>query len=297
MTGIICAALALAAPSVELATAKASARIELDGARVVSFRVGGDEVLWNPRVRGEVGANWNHGGIPVCWPWFGAPAADAEGGPGIHGFVKNCRFEVVSTSSCADRAQAVLRLVADEHTRRMWPHDFELVYEATLTDTLRISLRTANTGSDAFSFTAGFHPYFRVGERARAYVTGVDGLVFCDSRAKMELDEVWSGDLKLDASYDHVFDERGASSYRSIVDPVLGRSIYVTASGVSRLVIWAPDAEEYASELQSPGRLVAGDWRRFVCVEPAFLWKGREIALSPGERHQFVCEISVSALK
>ena len=36
------------------------------------FKVGGDEVLWNPRVPGEPQAKWNHGGIPMCWPWFGS---------------------------------------------------------------------------------------------------------------------------------------------------------------------------------------------------------------------------------
>ena len=51
--------------------AKASAKIALDGARVVSFRVGGEEVIWNSRVPGRPTAKWNHGGIPVCWPWFG----------------------------------------------------------------------------------------------------------------------------------------------------------------------------------------------------------------------------------
>ena len=296
MIGMVCAAaFAAAAPFVELATSKATARIELDGARVASFRVGGDEVLWNSRVRGEVGAKWNHGGIPVCWPWFGKSGGHGEGE--MHGFAKSSRFEVVSTSSCAERAQAVLRLRSDERTRRIWPHDFELVYEATLTDTLRLSLRTVNTGGDAFSFTAGFHPYFRLGDRDHARVTGLDGMAFCDSRVKTTLDETWRGDLRLNASYDHVFDEKGASAAHSIVDPSLGRRIDGTSSGVSRLVIWTPGVDEATDENPGPGRLGSGDWRHFACVEPAFLWDGREITLPPGCRHQFDFEISVSPLR
>lgn len=297
MVGMICAAaLAVVAPSVELSTAKATARISLDGARVVSFRVGGDEVVWNTRVAGEIGANWNHGGIPICWPWFGTsdghdPATE------LHGLVKNCRFEVISTVSCAERAQAVLRLRSDERTRKIWPHDFELVYEATLTDSLRLSLRTVNTGVDAFSFTAGFHPYFRLGNRNLAYVTGTDSLMFCDARVKSTLDETWRGDMKLTAACDHVFDERGASAAHSIVDPSLGRRIDITSSGVTRLVVWAPDDSEAAGGTPGPGQLAKGDCEHFVCVEPAFLWAGREITLQPGGRQQFDFEISVSPLK
>lgn len=280
---------------VALATESATARISLDGARIVSFKVGGEEVVWTTRVPADPQANWSHGGIPVCWPWFGV--LQGQGKDTMHGIAKSCRFELVSLSQCADRSHAVLRLRSDERTRRLWPHDFEVEYEATLTDTLRLSLRTVNTGADTFSYTAGFHPYFRLGDRSRARVTGTDGLCFCDSRVTNVLDRVWRGDLPLDAAYDHVFDEKGASSSHSIVDPALGRRIYATASGASRLVVWVPDGDEEAAENPGPGELGAGDWRHFACVEPAFLWSGREIVLGPGERHQFVYEISVSPLK
>ena len=283
------------APFVVLATEKATARISLYGARVVSFAVGGDEVVWTTRVPADPQSRWGHGGIPLCWPWFGTSGGHDK--DSMHGIAKSSRFELVSLSQCAERSQAILRLRSDDRTRRLWPHDFELVYEVTLTDSLRLSLRTVNTGEDAFSYTAGFHPYFRLGDRCRARVTGTDGLAFCDSRVTNVLDKVWSGDLGLAASYDHVFDEKGASSAHSIIDPSLGRRIYATASGVTRLVVWVPDGDEEAVENPGPGKIGSGDWRHFACVEPAFLWDGREIVLKPGERHQFVYEISVSPLK
>jgi glucose-6-phosphate 1-epimerase len=282
-------------PFVTLETAKASARIALDGARVVSFKVGGDEIVWTTRVPADPAAKWSHGGIPVCWPWFGTSGGHDENS--IHGFAKSSRFELVSLSQCPERSHAILRLRSDAHTRKIWPHDFEVEYEATLSDTLRLSLRTVNTGSGTFSYTAGFHPYFRLGDRTKARVTGTDGLVFCDARVTNVLDGVWRGDLRLDASYDNVFDEKGASTSHTVVDPSLGRTIYATASGVTRLVVWAPDGDEFAVENPGPGMLGPGDWRHFACVEPAFLWDGREIVLGPGERHQFVYEISVSAQK
>ena len=283
------------APSVVLETEKASARIALDGARVVSFKVAGKEVVWTARVQADPRTVWSHGGIPVCWPWFGMSGGHGE--DELHGFAKSCRFELVSISQCRERSHAVLRLRSDARTRKIWPHDFEVVYEATLTDTLRLSLRTVNTGTDTFSYTAGFHPYFRLGDRTRASVPGVDGLSFCDARKGSVLDAVWRGDLPLADSYDHVFDEKGASSSHSLVDPSLGRRLYLTASGVSRLVVWAPAPDECVVEKPGPGELGAGDWKSFACVEPAFLWDGREIALGPGERHQFVYEISVASIK
>lgn len=298
-TCMICAAaLAAAVPAVELATAKATARIELDGARVVSFRANGEEVIWNSRVPGvPQSSRWSHGGIPVCWPWFGLSGGHGKDDP--HGFARSSRFEVVSTSSNAERAQAVLRLRSDARTRQIWPHDFELVYEATLTDTLRLSLRTVNTGDAPFSFSAGFHPYFRLGDRRDAKVTGVDGLRFCDARIGTTPDATWRGDLDLSAAagYDHVFDEKWASASHVIVDRSLGRRICETSSGVTRLVIWTPEIREDAKENPGPGQLGVGDWRHFACVEPAFLWDDREITLQPGGRQQFDFEIAVLPLK
>lgn len=282
-------------PSVSLSTDKATAKIALDGARVVSFKVGGEEVVWTTRVPADPQASWSHGGIPVCWPWFGTSGGhDAKS---IHGFAKSCRFELVSTSQSGERSEAVLRLKSDERTRKAWPHDFEVLYEIGLTDKLRLSMTTVNTGSDAFAYTAGFHPYFRLGDRTRASVTGAEGLAFCDARRTTVLDGVWRGDLKLDASYDHVFDDKWSSAPHALVDPALGRRVGITASGVSRLVVWAPEGDEEAVENPGPGKIGIGDWRNFACVEPAFLWDEREIVLKPGERHQFSCEISVSPLK
>ena len=287
--------LCMGAQTVTLATKSATATIDTLGARVVSLRLGGGEVLWNPRVPGVPGKSWNHGGLPVCWPWFGT-----SGGHTIetmHGFAKDFRFEVVSTSSGETRSTAVLKLVSDERTRRIWPHDFDLTFEATLTDTLRLSLRSANTGDAPFRFSGGFHPYFLIGDRDRAYVTGMDGLDFCDARVTETLGDKWRGDMRLLSSFDHVFKEPRSYSAHSLVDKATGRVIDITASGVSQLVVWNPGVEEKAPENPGPGMFGAGEWRRFVCVEPAFLWDDGEVVLQPGGRHQFDMEISARTLK
>ena len=115
---------------VPLATEKATAKIALDGARVVSFKVGGEEVIWTTRIPADPQARWSHGGIPVCWPWFGS--SGGHGKKSMHGFAKSCRFELVSSFRSRDRSQVVLRLRSDDRTRKIWPHDFELVYEISV---------------------------------------------------------------------------------------------------------------------------------------------------------------------
>ncbi len=276
-------------PAVTLATEKSSIKIDPVGARIVSLRLGGDEILWMPRVPGVPGAAWNHGGIPLCWPWFGTSGGRDKSA--AHGFAKDFRFSLAAYDSNAARSHVAMQLESNDSTRRIWPHDFKLTFEATLTDTLRISLRTENTGDKPFSFTAGMHPYFLLGDRTKAKITGVDGLKFCDSRVKSTLDEIWSGDLTLVKSLDHVFNEKKQYANHSVVDPVSGRTLVCTSSGVDRLVVWC--AGEKEGICGRPGGLESGDWKKFVCCEPAMLWDDGEVVLPPGGRHQFDFEISV----
>ena len=276
--------------AVTMATANSAVKIDLTGANVVSLKLGGKETIWMPKNPGAPGNKWNHGGMPICWPWFGISGGHGKDSP--HGFAKDFRFSLIQFESNEHRCQAALQLTSNEETKRIWPHDFKLTYELTLTDTLRVSLRTENTGNTPFSFTTGLHPYFLLGDRTKAKVTGVDGFKFCDSRVKMTLDDIWSGDLSLVKSLDHVFDEKLFYSSHSIVDPVLGRTISTSASGVSRFVVWAAGETEGVSS--KPGSLASGDWKKFVCAEPAVLWDEQAIVLPPGARHQLDFEISVS---
>ena len=279
---------------VGLSTATTSAKIDLEGARITSFVSEGQEVLWMPRVSGSAGGtNWVHGGIPLCWPRFGRSESETIL---QHGFARLFRFRLVESSCTAARARALLELRSDARTRALWPHDFVLQVEVTLTDSLRLSMRTVNAGADAFTLTCGFHPYFRLGDRDRAHVTGTDGLPFCDSRVTREFGKPWKGDMKLLSSFDHVFVEKGLTAAHSIVDPVLGRTIVGTSSGVSRLVVWNPGAEEPVPDKPGPGQLSAGDWRHLVCVEPAVLWKDAAVVLPPGGRHEISFEISTKTL-
>ena len=275
---------------IRLDTGRSSATVSLDGGRVMSFKTGGEEVLWSPKSWNHKGDSWCHGGIPLCWPWFGksGPTPDV-----VHGFAWRSRFEVRGRKDSAGRSELVLGLKPTEASRKEWPCDFDLEYTIVLSDKLSLRLKTANTGTAPFALTAGFHPYFFIGDRDRASVTGTDGMKYCDSRLTTKYDGVWKGDLKLVSSFDHVFVEPCSTALHKIVDPLLDRRISVSSSGAARLVVWNPGVEEDAFENPGPGQLAVGDWRHLVCVEPSILWKEAAIMLKPGETHELKAEISL----
>ena len=277
---------------IKLATSHSSVEVSPCGARILSLKIRGDEVLWRPREwRLEGGEGWAHGGIPVCWPWFGLNGPDPSS---LHGFAHTRRFSVRRKTEAKERSELVLGLSADAETRRLWPYDFDLEYKITLTDRLRLELKTVNTGKETFRFTTGFHPYFAIGDRDRTVVTGTDGMRFCDSRVTKEFESVWKGDMPLLSSFDHVFVEKGPTAFHAIEDAARGRRIELSSGGAARLVVWSPGSEEPAEENPAPGRLAAGDWRRFVCVEPAILWQEAARSVAPGASFVLWAEIALA---
>ena len=298
MMGIVLAlafgvAFSAAADPVRLETAQAAAAVSLCGGRILSFTVKGDEVLWRPRAWRWESEGWTHGGLPLCWPWFGM---DGPNPTNMHGFVRTQTFAIRRKELGRERCELVLGLSSNAATRKRWPHDFDLEYRIVLTDRLRLELKTANTGREPFQLTTGFHPYFAIGDRDRTTVTGTDGMKFCDSRVTTAFGSVWKGDMPLTASFDHVFVEPRATAFHAIMDPVRRRRITLSSSGAAQLVVWCPGVEDPAEANPEPGELAIGDWRRFACVEPAILWQEAARTVAPGTNHVLVAEIAVEPM-
>ena len=279
--------------AVKLATEQASAEVSLHGGRILSLKMKGEELLWQPKAWRLDADDWANGGMPICWPWFGKIGEDMKT---IHGFAKTQMFSVRSKTVGKDRCELVLGLSPNADTKRRWPYDFDLEYRITLTDRLQLELKTTNTGARPFRLTTGFHPYFAIGDRDRTTVTGTDGMKFCDSRETTEFRFAWKGDMRLTSSFDHVFVEPRGTASHTIVDPVVGRCINIASKGAAQLVVWNPGTDEPAYGNPEPGEMGVGDWRRFVCVEPAILWRDAELTVAPGEEHRISAEISVSPM-
>ena len=279
-------AASVSAETVKIATPHAACEISRVGARVMSFRVRGEELLFAPREWKHGGGSFSSGGIPICWPWFGKSGPEGSKG---HGFAHSLVFEVKSRTE----TNVVLCARSSADTKSIWPYDFGLEYTIALDgDVLSLRLETVNLSSEPFLLTEGFHPYFLVGDRDKVVVKGVDGRLFCDARSSTVFDAAWKGDLAVTDAFDHVF--ASPDGEYSVVDASRGHTIKISAKGNRRLVVWNPGDARPADATPVPGALGDGDWRHFVCVEPATLWRDQGFILKPGERHSFSARISVA---
>jgi galactose mutarotase-like enzyme len=252
------------------------------GAIVTSFTVRERELLYLERATLTDAAKNVRGGVPVLFPSPGKLENDAftEAGRTYgmkqHGFARNLPWTVESTTA-DDDASATLSLASSEATLTLYPFEFRARFTYSLRGTrLRISASVANDGPVRMPYGLGFHPYFRVADKAAAKI---------DTHATRAFDNVTKKDVAF-TGFDftvpevdlHLLDHGGSSSALHLGD---GSRIDVRGSPeFTRWVVWS----------------LAG--KDFVCLEPwtspgnALNTKEQLLSVDPGATHTSWIEIA-----
>jgi glucose-6-phosphate 1-epimerase len=155
-----------------------------------------------------------------------------------------------------------------------WLHSAELVLEIhTSGPALELMLNVINTGTDAFSWTGGLHPYFSVSDLLQSRLEGLGGVPTRD-RFHPDVSRQPEGHIHWDGHlYERLFDtaspvelQAGAARFR------------LSMSGFNQWMVWNPGIAGARAMKDLPD----ADWQRFVCVEPVIVQ--RAVRLEPGER-------------
>lgn len=140
----------------EISSGEASVGIARRGAELKSWRVGGRELIW----AGDE-AFWPDT-APILFPVVGwtrdGVVVEGKRYPlGLHGFARTEEFALVEQMS----GRALLRLVANERTRELYPFEFRLEVEYLINDNeLKIILHVINEDNRPLPFACGLHPGF-----------------------------------------------------------------------------------------------------------------------------------------
>jgi glucose-6-phosphate 1-epimerase len=224
------------------------------------------------------------GGIPICWPWFGADPEN-QGRP-AHGFVRNRQWQVTGSESLADGSTKIVMSMTDnDATRALWPHSFRLDIEITVGNSLKVELVTHNTGNDSITISQALHTYFRVGNIGKVSVLGLDGIQYLD-KTNDSARVTQSGPVTISGEVDRIYTD--VTGDLTIDDSSLGRKIVITSSGCSTAVVWNPWVEIAASMAD----LDDDDYQRMLCVETANA--GPEtVEIAAGKTYRLTAEYTI----
>jgi D-hexose-6-phosphate mutarotase len=272
----------------KIVNSRAAATLCLQGAHLMRWQPhsASAPVLWLSALAVPARGKSLRGGVPVCWPWFGAHATEA--GYPAHGYARTAPWEVTAADVREDGATAIrLRLPETDRSREMWPHATELRLEIVVGQTLSLALSTANLGEEAVVIGEALHTYFEVGDIESVRVLGLDGCEYLDkvegfARRRQQGAVVFSGET------DRVYVDSDAECV--IEDAALRRRIHVAKSGSRSTVVWNP----WAEKAEQMGDLGTDGWRRMVCVESANCHDNL-VEVPPGGQHSLRAEYRVEA--
>ena len=275
---------------IEINNRHATAKIALQGAHVMQWqpKSTAEPVLWLSSNARYVEARSIRGGVPICWPWFGAHPTDSSYCP--HGFARVIPWQV--TKSCKlpnGTTRLRLEMTQTEMAKKQLSYPFQLTLEITIGNYLRLEMTTKNLANHPFMIGEAFHTYFNVSDVKNTHVTGLENLVYSD-KVEGYVRNVQHGPLQFDGEFDRVYINSDEDCI--IRDSGFKRAIRVAKSGSNTTVIWSPGAEKVAqmSDMGEPD-----EWRKMLCVESANAMEN-SVTIFPGESHTMVTEYSLELL-
>jgi dihydroxy-acid dehydratase len=269
------------------------ATICLQGAHVVSYRPKSQQapVVWVSDAAKFAPGKSIRGGVPVCWPWFGAH--DTESGYPAHGYARTVDWQVIGTRRRNDaRTEITLQLVENAQTRAQWPHATRLTLTVTVGEKLEVKLATANLGDVPVKIGEALHTYLHISDIGAVKVAGLEGSDYHDKVDNFAR-KTQSGAIGFESEVDRVYVNTPADCV--LVDPGLGRRIRIAKTGSQSTVVWTPWTEK-AEKMGDMGRGKSGaGWREMVCVESGNAMDN-VVTVAPGETHTLAVTYSVEAL-
>jgi len=252
--------------------------IALQGAHIMTFQQNGAEPLvWLSPVAKLVKGKSIRGGVPICWPWFGAHASNPVFPS--HGFARTALWSVVGSQALQDGStQITFELPESSIPLDQWVHPCRARVVATIGKTLTVELITENTGNKPFQIGEALHTYFTISDVDALRITGMEGCIYLDKVGNAET-RTQQGAIEIASEVDRIYIDTEADCL--IEDSGFKRRIRIAKTGSRSNIVWNPWIEKSAK---------MGDfgsdtgYRGMVCIESANA-AINQLAVQPGEIH------------
>jgi glucose-6-phosphate 1-epimerase len=274
-------------PRLAIKTRVGEAQVYFQGAHVTAWQPASaaEPVLWMSKSSYFEAGKPLRGGVPICFPWFGAHASDPKA-PG-HGFGRLRDWSLIEASESADGSATVaLELASPVPLTPLWPHAFRAVHRVTVGATLTMALEVTNPGTDAFSFEEALHTYFAVRDVRNVTVTGLARTDYLDKVTGFDRKTQGDEPIRFEGETDRVYLNTTAACV--IEDPGARRRIAIRKTGSDATVVWNP----WVAKARAMPDYGDDEWPEMVCVETCNV-NVHARTLAPGASHTMTAIIEV----
>ena len=251
------------------------ALVYLHGAHVTSFRTSEHgELLWVSEKANYAAGKAIRGGVPICFPWFGAHPSQSTFP--AHGFARTSEFRFEGSELRGDNVVAELSFSSSNVTLPLFPHAFAARLRLMVGRELSVAFEVENTGSAPFDYEVALHTYLGVSDVRHVALQGLSG---CSYEDKVSGARGTQGEspLTFSGETDRVYD---CSGRVTIEDDPRKRRIIIDKTCSQTTVVWNPWREKAARMVDFGDE----EWPRMLCVEAANA-SPHGIHLIPQSRH------------
>lgn len=250
-------------PLIEITNSQASAVISLQGAHVLSWKPNNQaDVIWLSKDATFEEGKSVRGGIPICWPWFGAH--ESNNLFPAHGFARTVLWPVADVENISsDKTKITFRLSTrqlDDGVKKMWPQDTVAEYKITISDTLNLELTTFNNSKEDITVGQALHTYFNIEDITDTTIYGLEGKTYLDKPDNFN-SKIQNGPVIINNEVDRVYLD--TSDVLTIDNK--RRKIIIKQQGSHSTIVWNP-WEEVANKM---GDLGVNGYQKMLCVESA----------------------------
>lgn len=245
------------------------AKVSLYGGQVLSFKPSGHrEVLWLSGQASYQRGKAIRGGIPLCWPWFGANDKQSQylaENPNTalkavnHGFARQLPWYI--TSIDADESGVTLVLVlSGDNQHPLWPNAYTLTQTLFFGKSFKQTLAMSNDSSEDAQYSAALHSYFSVSNPSQVSIDALTGVRYSDKLTGS------SGTQHESVSCVGEIDREYHSGEKmTIVDDNWQRKIDLISSNCQQWVLWNPGTAlaNTMADIHPKGE------QEYVCLEAA----------------------------
>jgi glucose-6-phosphate 1-epimerase len=271
---------AVGLPRLAIKNRHGSAELYLHGAHLTAWHPASTSapVIWLSRESLFQPDKAIRGGVPICFPWFGAHATDKTAP--AHGFARLREWTLVDATEDAD---GIVTLTLELATQDA----FQATYRVTIGPSLTMSLEVSNVGNVPFTFEEALHTYFDVQDVRHVIITGLEDTEFLDkvtgfTRRRQGPTEA----IGFVGETDRVY--LNTQTTCDIHDPDRRRTIVVRKTGSDTTVVWNP----WIDKARAMSDFGDDEWPEMVCVETCNV-NAYARTLAPGERHTMTAIIDV----
>lgn len=272
-----------------ISNAHATASIALQGAHLMTYQATGEQpIIWLSPVAKLVPGKSIRGGVPICWPWFGAHSSDSSFSG--HGFARTVPWDVTATETLADGSTRItFEMLKSAMPAAQWPHACRVRNIITVGKKLTMELVTDNTGDAAFELGEALHTYFVVSDLDNMEIHGLDGCTYHDKVGVSTLRKQ-HGAIVINSEVDRIYVDTESDCL--IRDTGAKRNIRIAKRGSLATVVWNPWVEK-AAKMGDFGSDTG--YRNMVCVESVNA-ADNVVTVAAGSSHSLWVQYSSEAL-